>query len=107
MSTKKYSDQILTEFQKKVYQACRLIPAGQTRSYKWIAQKIGNPRAYRAVGNALHKNPFAPEVPCHRVIHSDGTIGGFAGGVSRKEELLLAEKKNKIKKFIDKKKYIR
>ena len=87
----------LTEFEKKVYAACRLIPKGQTRSYKWIAEKIGRPQAYRAVGNALHKNPFAPLVPCHRVIKSDGTVGGFASGPARKRKLLAAEARGKIK----------
>lgn len=82
----------LTEFEKKVYAACRLIPRGQTRTYKWVAEKIGRPRAYRAVGNALHKNPFAPQVPCHRVIKSDGSVGGFAGGIRKKLSLLRAEK---------------
>lgn len=60
-------------------------------TYAQVAAAIGNPRAVRAVGNALNKNPYAPEVPCHRVIRSDGTIGGFASGSSKKEELLRSE----------------
>ena len=70
------------------------IPPGQTRSYKWIAEKIGRPCAVRAVGSALGKNPFAPVVPCHRVIKSDGTLGGFSapGGVKAKIKLLKKEK---------------
>ncbi|MBI5554369.1 MAG: MGMT family protein [Elusimicrobia bacterium] len=85
----------ITEFEKKVYAACSLIPPGETRSYSWIAKRIGHPKACRAVGRALHKNPFAPLVPCHRVIHSDGSLGGFAGGAAKKIELISAEKKAK------------
>lgn len=84
---------ILTEFQIKVYAACKTIPRGETRTYKWIAEQIGCPGSYRAVGNALHKNPFAPLVPCHRVIRSDGALGGFAQGRKRKLTLLQREKK--------------
>lgn len=82
----------LTEFEKKVYAVCRLIPFGETRSYAWIAKRIGHPKACRAVGNALHKNPFAPAVPCHRVIRSNGRIGGFAAGITKKKRLLKQEK---------------
>ena len=83
-----------TPFQQAVWRACMGIPAGQTRSYKWIAEKIGKPGAVRAVGSALGKNPFAPVVPCHRVIKSDGTMGGFSapGGVTAKIKLLKKEK---------------
>ncbi len=70
------------------------IPEGRTRSDKWIAARIGRPGATRAVGSALGKNPFAPVVPCHRVIKSDGTMGGFSapGGVAAKIKLLKKEK---------------
>lgn len=83
-----------TPFQQAVWKACMSIPAGQTRSYKWIAEKIGRPGATRAVGSALGRNPFAPGVPCHRVIKSDGTLGGFSapGGLKAKERLLKKEK---------------
>ncbi|MDP2866232.1 MAG: MGMT family protein [Elusimicrobiota bacterium] len=83
-----------TPFQRAVWLACMSIPSGRTRSYKWIAEKIGKPGAARAVGSALGKNPFAPVVPCHRVIKSDGTLGGFSapGGVSAKIKLLKKEK---------------
>ena len=83
-----------TPFQQAVWRACMKIPAGQTRSYKWIAEQIGKPGAMRAVGSALGKNPFAPVVPCHRVIKSDGTPGGFSapGGVKAKIKLLKKEK---------------
>ncbi len=93
MKNKKQNIKI-TEFAEKVYAACKTIPYGETRSYTWIAKQIGHPKACRAVGNALHKNPFAPFVPCHRVIRSDGSPGGFAGGIAKKIRLLAAEKKN-------------
>ena len=88
MKMKKY-----TPFQQAVWKACMEIPAGQTRNYKWIAEKIGKPGAARAVGTALGHNPFAPVVPCHRVIKSDGSLGGFsgAGGPAAKEKLLKKE----------------
>ena len=83
-----------TPFQQAVWRARMSIPEGQTRSYMWIAQRIGKPGAVRAVGNALGKNPFAPVVPCHRVIKSDGTLGGFSapGGLKAKRALLKKEK---------------
>ena len=81
----------ITEFQKLVYGEVKKIRRGQTASYKQIAERIGRPKAYRAVGNALHKNPFAPKVPCHRVVRSDGRPGGFAGGEKRKIKLLRKE----------------
>ncbi|HAH32265.1 MAG TPA: 6-O-methylguanine DNA methyltransferase [Elusimicrobia bacterium] len=83
-----------TPFQQAVWRTCMKIPKGQTRSYKWIAEQIGRPGAMRAVGSALGKNPFAPIVPCHRVIKSDGTIGGFSapGGLASKRQLLQKEK---------------
>lgn len=84
-----------TPFQQAVWRACMEIPAGQTRSYKWIAARIGRPGAVRAVGSALGKNPFAPAVPCHRVVKSDGSIGGFSGpgGVKAKLKLLESERR--------------
>ena len=82
---------MITAFQKKVYAVVSKIPKGQTRSYKWVAAKIGSPRAYRAVGNALNKNPYIGKVPCHRVIRSDGSIGGFARGAKAKRKLLKSE----------------
>lgn len=81
----------LTPFQKAVYRVVARIPKGRTATYAQIAQRIGNPRAVRAVGNALNRNPFAPAVPCHRVIRSDGSVGGFAGGPRKKERLLRSE----------------
>ena len=81
----------LTRFQQLVYAATSRIPRGEVRSYQWVARRIGRPRAVRAVGNALHRNPFAPRVPCHRVIRADGTVGGFARGTRRKRALLAQE----------------
>ncbi len=85
-----------TPFQQAVWKACMEIPEGQTRSYKWLAERIGKPGAVRAVGTALGHNPFAPLVPCHRVIKSDGGLGGFSGtgGPAAKEKLLKKENKN-------------
>lgn len=84
-----------TPFRQAVWRACMRIPKGQTRSYKWLAAQIGKPGAARAVGNALGKNPFAPVVPCHRVIKSDGSLGGFSapGGLKSKFALLKKEKR--------------
>ena len=81
----------LTDFEKKTYLAVLKIPRGEVRTYKWVAVKIGKPKAARAVGNALNKNPYTGKVPCHRVIRSDGSIGGFAKGIRRKREMLIAE----------------
>ncbi len=80
-----------TGFEKMVYKAVRSIPSGETRSYGWVAGRIGRPRSSRAVGNALNKNPMIGIVPCHRVIRSDGSIGGFSKGVSRKIAILRRE----------------
>lgn len=80
-----------TKFEEKVYSAVKKIPKGEVRSYEWVAKQIGNPKAVRAVGNALNKNPYAPIVPCHRVIRKDGSIGGFASGTRNKIELLKKE----------------
>jgi AraC family transcriptional regulator of adaptative response/methylated-DNA-[protein]-cysteine methyltransferase len=65
---------------------------GRTMSYSELARRVGKPGAARAVGNAVGKNPFAPAVPCHRVIRSDGSIGGYAFGVAKKRKLLAREK---------------
>jgi len=80
-----------TEFQQIVWSICRSIPYGQTRSYGWIARRIGKPGASRAVGNALGKNPIPIIIPCHRVLTADGGIGGFSGGLSAKRRLLTLE----------------
>ncbi len=80
-----------TEFQQKVWNSCRAIPYGETRSYAWIAQQLGKPGASRAVGNALGRNPVTVIIPCHRVIASNGSIGGFTGGLPAKRRLLKLE----------------
>ncbi len=80
-----------TLFEKEVYEATMNIPYGETRSYGFIASEIGRPKAARAVGNALNKNPLMLVVPCHRVVASDG-IGGFGIGTSYKKALLELER---------------
>lgn len=81
----------VSEFQRAVYQAAVTIPYGETRSYSWIAGKIGNPQAARAVGQALGRNPLPILVPCHRVLQASGSLGGFAGGITQKDFLLKLE----------------
>lgn len=81
----------ITEFQKSVYKACEKIPKGRVSTYAEIARAIKNPDSSRAVGNALNKNPFAPKVPCHRVVKSGGFLGGFASGQADKIAILKKE----------------
>ena len=81
----------LTRFQQGVYRAVCRIPKGRTRSYQWVARRIGRPNAARAVGHALNHNPFAPRVPCHRVVRANGSLGGFARGPNAKRQLLVDE----------------
>jgi len=81
-----------TEFQKRVWQALKEIPFGETRSYGEIAKLIGNEKASRAVGMANNKNPIPIIVPCHRVIGANGKLVGYAGGLDIKEKLLNLEK---------------
>jgi methylated-DNA-[protein]-cysteine S-methyltransferase len=80
-----------TPFQRAVWAALRRIPAGTTVSYAQLAREIGAPAAVRAVGTANGQNPVAVVVPCHRVIRSDGTLGGYGGGLDRKRWLLAHE----------------
>src|SRR6476659_3601111 len=80
-----------TAFQESVWRALRKIPAGETRSYAQIAAAIGQPKAVRAVGTANGDNHVAVLIPCHRVIRSDGSLGGYAGGLDRKRKLLASE----------------
>jgi len=80
-----------TDFQLRVWNALREIPAGQTRSYGEIARRIGRPKAVRAVGAANGSNPVAIVVPCHRVIGANGTLTGYGGGLEKKEWLLKHE----------------
>jgi O-6-methylguanine DNA methyltransferase len=80
-----------TRFQRKVWEATRLIPYGQTRSYGWVAEQVGKPRAARAVGQAMGANPLPIIVPCHRVLATGGLLGGFGGGLEMKRRLLSLE----------------
>lgn len=80
-----------TEFERQVWLALSEIPYGETRTYKWMAQRVGCPKGSRAVGQALKKNPIPIVLPCHRVIESDGKIGGFALGEDIKRRLLQME----------------
>ena len=83
-----------TEFQRKVWAATRLVPYGETRSYAWVASKIDNPAAVRAVGNALGKNPLPVVIPCHRIIGNNGGLCGFGGGLAMKRRLLELERRS-------------
>ena len=80
-----------TAFQRKVWETTRLIPYGETRSYARVAEQIKQPRALRAVGQALGRNPLPIIVPCHRVVASSGKLGGFSGGIEVKKRLLYLE----------------
>ncbi len=83
-----------TAFQKRVWAALQTIPAGSTASYAEIAREIGNPKAARAVAQACAANPVAVVVPCHRVVRSNGDLGGYRGGIERKRALLERESRN-------------
>lgn len=80
-----------TDFERKVWSVLNEIPYGETKTYKWVAEKTGKPSAVRAVGRALSKNPIPIAIPCHRVIESDGSIGGYSSGVNIKKRLLEME----------------
>ncbi|MGZ3614597.1 MAG: methylated-DNA--[protein]-cysteine S-methyltransferase [Thermodesulfobacteriota bacterium] len=86
-----------TPFQKKVWSALTRIPYGQTRSYQEIAKAIGRPKAFRAVGNANGRNSMPLIVPCHRVIESNGGLGGFGHGIEVKKRLLNLEKAHGVR----------
>lgn len=83
-----------TDFRKKVWTALSEIPYGETRSYKDIAERIGIPKACRAVGGANNKNPISIIIPCHRVVGADGSLVGYGGGLDKKVMLLELERKN-------------
>lgn len=83
-----------TPFQEAVWAALREIPYGETRSYKDIAEAIGHPKAFRAVGMANHANPIFIAIPCHRVIGAGGSLVGYGGGLGMKQALLELEKAN-------------
>ena len=83
-----------TKFQLKVWKYLKKIPKGEVKTYKQVAIAINNPKSARAVANACAKNPYAPKIPCHRVIRSDGSLGGYSGrgGIKKKLRLLRSEK---------------
>lgn len=97
------STNTITRFEQQCYQALKTVPSGRVISYQGLATMVGRPNAYRAVGNAMNKNPFAPQVPCHRVVSANGELGGFADAIRVKIERLRAEgvvvKNNKIVDF--------
>ena len=82
-----------TKFQLKVWKYLKSIPKGELRTYSQVAIAIKKPKAVRAVANAIGKNPYAPKIPCHRVIRSDGSLGGYSGpgGIKTKKKLLKKE----------------
>ena len=82
----------MTPFAKKVYKAILSIPIGEVRTYKWVARKSGNPRAYRAVGTILKNNPYPLIIPCHRVIKSNNMSGGYVFGKKKKKMILEIER---------------
>ena len=88
---KKFSKKLRTTFREKVYKIVKKIPKGKTLSYKTVAKLASRPGAWRAVGNILNKNPDPKTIPCHRVIRSDGKIGGYKGGTKKKIALLKKE----------------
>ena len=83
-----------TKFQLKVWKYLKTIPKGKVKTYKQVAVWISSPKSARAVANACAKNPYAPKIPCHRVIRSNGTLGGYSGkgGILKKRQLLKSEK---------------
>ncbi len=81
-----------TPFERRVYAVVARIPKGQTRSYQWVAKQLGNSSLARAVGQALSRNTDPVRVPCHRVIRTDGGLGGYRWGVSKKRRLLQRER---------------
>ncbi len=83
-----------TDFQRAVWQAIREVPVGATASYLEIARAVGKPSAYRAVGTATGRNPVGIAVPCHRIVRSDGGLGGYGGGLDRKQWFLDHERKH-------------
>lgn len=87
-----------TDFEQSVWLSLNDIPYGETKSYKWVAEKVGSPSAVRAVGQALSKNPIPIVLPCHRVVESGGSIGGYSAGVEIKVRLLEMEYYSKMDK---------
>ena len=90
---KKYNFDVGTQFQKMVWNAIANIPKGKVLTYQELAKEIGHPKSFRAVASACGKNPYIPEIPCHRVVRKDGGLGGYSGkgGITRKKYLLEKE----------------
>ncbi len=80
-----------TEFQREVWEALKAVPWGQVRSYGWLAERVGRPRAARAVGGSVGRNPLPIIIPCHRIVESTGALGGYSSGVEIKRRLLWLE----------------
>lgn len=100
---------IMSEFQARVLELVSKIPKGKVTTYKEVARALGSPRACRAVGNALAKNPQPVKIPCHRVVRSDGKIGGYGGnrlGSKKKARLLVNEGVEIVDEKVSLKKYI-
>ena len=93
----------MTKFQSECYEALKKVPKGKVITYAGLARMVGRPKAHRAVGSAMNKNPYAPQVPCHRVVKSNGDLGGFATDIKvkikrlQKEGVLVSD--NKIVDF--------
>lgn len=87
----KYPSSHVPPFTQRVYDVVAGIPKGKTMTYREVARRAGRPNAYRAVGNIMHHNPDTRRVPCHRVVRSDGTPGGYASGTKKKIALLRRE----------------
>lgn len=87
---KKSAQKNMYTFNEKCYAALRKVPKGKVTTYKLLAKALKS-RAFRAVGNAMKRNPYMPKVPCHRVVKSDGSLGGYAGGTAKKRALLKSE----------------
>jgi methylated-DNA-[protein]-cysteine S-methyltransferase len=82
---------VMPQFQKKVFEAVARVPRGKVTTYKELARAVGRPKAWRAVANILASNPHPVKIPCHRVVMSDGRVGGYKFGVRRKIEILSGE----------------
>lgn len=95
----------MKSFNEQCYHVLKKVPRGKVTTYREIARVLKS-KAYRAVGNAMNKNPYSPIVPCHRVVNSDGRVGGFAGGTKKKISMLKKEGIEIKKRKIDLKKYL-
>lgn len=91
-------------FRSRIYETLKKVPRGKVTTYKALARAV-NSRAFRAVGTAMNKNPYAPKIPCHRVINADGKVGGFASGTKKKIQMLRKEGVEIKNGRIDLKKY--